>query len=111
MSRSLAMARDRAFTNPEVIDDEQGDAGQLGQVGLAGVDERGLGELFEEGVGLAVEDAVARLDGGAADGLSDVTFSRTGRADQQGVLALSDESGGGELEDESAVDLSVEGEA
>jgi len=46
----------------------------------------------------------------AADGLSDVTLPRTGRADQQRVLALSDESGGGELEDESAVDLAVEGE-
>ena len=94
----------------EVVDDEQGDAGQLGEVGLAGVGEGGLGELFEEGVGLAVEDAVSLLDGGVADGLGDVTLPRTGRANQQRVLVLGDESCGGELEDERAVDLAVEGE-
>ena len=66
------------LAHAEVVDDEQGDAGQLGEVGLAGVGEGGLGELFEEGVGFAVEDAVALLDGSAADGLRDVTFPRTG---------------------------------
>ena len=49
------------LAHAEVVDDEQGHAGQLGQIVLAGVGERGLGELFEEGVGFAVDDAVALL--------------------------------------------------
>ena len=39
-----------------------------------------------------------------------VTLARTGRAEKQSVFALGDEAGGGELEDEGAVDLPVEGE-
>ena len=77
---------------PEVVDDEQGHAGQLGQVGLAGVGEGGLGELLEEGVGLAIDDAVALLDGGASDGLGKVALARTGRAQKERVLALADEA-------------------
>ena len=98
------------LAHAEVVDDEQGHAGQLGQVVLVGLGEGRLGELLEEGVGFAVDDAVALLDRGAADGLSQMTLARTGRADQQSVLALGDEAGGGELEDEGAVDLLVEGE-
>ena len=66
------------LAHAEVVDDEQGDAGQLVEKGLAGVGERGLGELFEEGVRFAVDDAVALLDCGAADGLGDVALARTG---------------------------------
>ena len=36
-----------------VVDDEQGHAGQLGELRLAGVGERRLGEFFEEGVRIA----------------------------------------------------------
>ena len=100
----------RQLAHAEVVDDEQGHAGQLGQIGLAGVGERCLGEFFEEGVGFAVDDAVALLDRGAADGLGNVALARTGRADQEGVFALGDETRGGELEDERAVDLLVEDE-
>ena len=69
-----------------------------------------LGELLEEGVGFAVDDAVALLDRGAADGLSQMALAGTWRPEQERVLALGDETGGGELEDEGAVDLLVEGE-
>ena len=93
------------LAHAEVVDDEQGDVGQLGEVGLAGVGEGGLGELLKEGVGFAVDDAVALLDRGVADGLSDVTLAGPGRPDQQSVLALGDEAGGCEVEDEGAVDL------
>ena len=86
------------LAHTEVVDDEQGHAGQLDQVALAGVGERGLGELPEEGVRLAVDDAVALLDGGASEGLGKMALARTGRADQQDVLALGDETRGGELE-------------
>ena len=89
---------------------KQGHAGQLGQIVLAGLGERRLGELFEEGVRLAVDDAIALLDRGAADGLGEMALARTGRPEQERVFALGDEAGGGELEDERAVDLLVEGE-
>ena len=66
----------RPLAHAEVVDDEQGHAGQLGQIGLACVGERCLGEFFEEGVGFAVDDAVALLDRGAADGLGNVALAR-----------------------------------
>ena len=76
---------------------------RFGEVVLAGVGERGLCELFEEGVRFAVDDAVALLDRGAADGLGEVALAGSGRTEQEGVLALGDEAGGGELVDECAV--------
>ena len=39
-----------------------------------------------------------------------MALARTGRPEQERVFALGDEAGGGELEDERAVDLLVEGE-
>ena len=60
------------LAHAEVVDDEQVRAGQLGEVFLAGLGERRLGEFFQEGVRFAVEDAIALLDGGAADGLGKV---------------------------------------
>ena len=47
------------LAHAEVVDDEQGHAGQLGQIVLAGLGERRLGELLEEGVRFAVDDAIA----------------------------------------------------
>ena len=99
----------RQLAHAEVVDDEQGHAGQLGQIGLAGVGERRFGEFFKEGVRFAVDDAVALLDGGASDGLGEMALARTGRTDQECVFALGDEPRGGEFEDEGAVDLLVEG--
>ena len=98
------------LAHAEVVDDEQVRAGQLGEVVLAGLGERGLGEFFEEDVRFAVEDAIALLDGGASDRLGKVTLAGTPLADQQDVLALGDEACGGELKDQCAVDLLVEGE-
>ena len=43
-------------------------------------------------------------------GLGEMALARTGRPEQERVFALGDEAGGGELEDERAVDLLVEGE-
>ena len=100
----------RQLGRAEVVYDEQGHAGQVGQIVLAGFGERRLGELFEEGVRLAVDDAIALLDRGAADSLGEMALARTGRPEQERVFALGDEAGGGELEDERAVDLLVEGE-
>ena len=43
-----------------------------------------------------------------ADGLSQVALAGAGRAEEDGVLALSDEAAGGEFVDEAAVHLLVE---
>ena len=42
--------------------------------------EGGVGEFLEQGVGFAIEDAIALLDGGAADGLGQVALAGAGRA-------------------------------
>jgi hypothetical protein len=48
------------------------------------------------------------LDDGDADGLRQVTLSRTRPAEEESVLPLGDEAAGGELEDERPVHLLVE---
>src|SRR5262249_9421466 len=80
----------------------------VGEVGLAGAAELGVGQVIEQHVGLAVEDAMALLDDGDADGLRQVTLPGPGPAEEEPVLPLRDEAAGGELEDEGAVHLLVE---
>jgi hypothetical protein len=62
-------------THAEVVDDEQRDGGELREGGLAGAGELGVGELVDEGVGFAVEDAVALLDDGHTDGLGEMALA------------------------------------
>jgi hypothetical protein len=76
-------------------------------VGALAVD-GGLGQFLEQHVRLAVQDAVALLDGGVSDRLRDVALAGAGRPEEERVLVLHDEAGGGELEDERAVHLLVE---
>ena len=91
--------RVRQLAHAEVVDDEQRHGGQVGEDVLAGAVERGVGELLEQHVRLAVEHAMALLDGGAADGLGEVALAGAGRAEEERVLALLDEAAGGELVD------------
>jgi hypothetical protein len=56
-------------------------------------------------VRLAVEHAVALLNGGLPDGLSQMALARAARAEEERILAAGDESAGGQVEDETAVDL------
>ena len=100
----------RQLAHSEVIDDEQRHAGQVGKVGLAGVGERRLGELFQEGMGFAIEDPVTLVDGGPPDRLGEMALAGPGRTEEEGVLALGDEASGRELVDEGAMHLLVEGE-
>jgi hypothetical protein len=76
----------RELAHPEVVDDEQGHRSEVGEVLLAGAADGGVGDLLDEGVGLAVEDAVALLDGGATDGLSEVALARSRLAKEEGDL-------------------------
>ena len=70
-------------------------------VGFAGK----LAHQIEDG---AVEDYKARFDGFDADGLGQMAFADSGRADQEDVAALADEVAGGQFVDLSAVDGGVE---
>ena len=78
------------------------------EVVLARAGEGGVGEFFEQRVGLAVDDAVALLDRRAADRLGEMALAGAGRAEEEHVLALGDEARGGELVDERAIHLLVE---
>jgi hypothetical protein len=98
----------RQLAHPEVIDDQQRDGGDGGDEVLPRAGELGLGEIVEEGVSLAIEDAVALLDDGEADGLRQVALVGAGRPEQQGVIVLRDPASGGQFEDEGPVQLLVE---
>ena len=92
----------------EVVDDEQRHGGEISQVVLACAVQGGVSDLLHEGVRLAVDDAVALQDGSAADGLGEMALAGAGRAQEERVLALSDETCGGQVVDESAVQLAIE---
>ena len=57
---------------------------------------------------LAVDHAMALVDHRETDGLGEMALARTGRAEEDGVFCPLEEAPGGELEDQSAVDLRVE---
>ena len=82
----------RQLPHAEVVDDQQRHGGEIGEVVLAGAVERGVGDLLEQRVRLAVEDAIALLDRGAADGLGEVALAGAWRAEKERVLALRDEA-------------------
>ena len=83
----------RELAHAEVVDDEQRHGGQQFHVLFARAVEGGFGDFLEQGVGLAVEDAIALLDGGLADGLGEMAFAGAGRAEKQRVFAAGDEGG------------------
>ena len=60
---------------------------------LAGAVERGVGDLLEQRVGLAVDHAIALLDRGAADRLREMALAGAGRPEEEHVLALARRSG------------------
>jgi hypothetical protein len=86
--------RVRQLAHPQVIDDEQRHGGEFGEIVLARAGERGLGEFFEQRVRFPIDDAVALLDRGAADGLGHVTLAGPRWAEEHDVLAVQDEAGG-----------------
>src|SRR5213594_4008214 len=73
----------RELPHAQVIDDEEGDSRELGHALAAGARERGVGELLEEAVRLAVQHAMALLDERAAERLSEVTLARARRAEEK----------------------------
>ena len=69
----------RKLPHPEVIDDQERHGGELRERVLAPAGELRLGEILEQDMGLAIEHAVALLDGGEADRLSEVALPGAGR--------------------------------
>jgi len=61
-----------------LVDDQERDRGEFRKVGLARVRERGLSQFFKQGVRLAMDDAIALEDRGAADCLRQVAFAGAG---------------------------------
>lgn len=100
--------RVRELSHPEVVDDEQRDGRQVGEEGLAGAVQGGVGQVFEQGVGLAIQHAMPLQNRRAAQRLREVALAGAGRPEQQDVLALGDEAAGRELVDERAVHVLVE---
>src|SRR5689334_6205135 len=58
-------------------------------------------------VGLAVEHAVALLNGSLSDRLRQVAFSRSTRTEKQCVFPLGDENSRSQIEDQTAIHLGV----
>ena len=80
------------LAHAEVVDDQERDGRQFREVVLARAGERGLGEFFEQRVRLAIDDAIALQDRGAADRLGQVALAGAGRPEEEDVLALGDEA-------------------
>ena len=100
----------RQLAHAQIIDDEQGYGGQSVHVFSTGAVDGGFGNIVEQGVGFTIEDAMALQDGRHADGLGQMTLAGSGWTQKQRVFVSGDEGGGGEIEDEAAIHLLVEGE-
>ena len=100
----------RQFPHAQVVDDEQRHGAQGREQGLAGPVESGVSDRLDEGVGLVVEDLMALVDRGPPEGLREMTLAGAGRAEEEGILVLRDETAGGELVDQSAIHLLVKRE-
>src|SRR5439155_17771629 len=69
--------------------------------------QRRVGDVIDEGVGLAVKHAVALVNCSQSDGLSQVTFPRAGRTEKQSIFMFGDEAGSGKIENQAAIHLLI----
>ena len=67
-----------------------------------------IGDLFDERVGLAIDDAVALLDRRTADGLGEMACAGAGWPEEERIFALADKASRGQIVDERAIHLLVE---
>jgi len=95
---------------PKSVDDEQRHRSHRLHELLACTFHDGLGEVFQQHVRLPIHHAIVLLDGGLADGLSQMRFTRAARAEEQCVLSLADEDTGRQVEHQASIHLRVEGE-
>lgn len=59
----------RQFPHAEIIDDEERDRPDVGEVRFAGAGDRGVGELLKQRVRFPIQDAIALLNRRVADRL------------------------------------------
>ena len=59
-------------------------------------------------MGFSIHHAVALLNGGLPNGLSQMTLAGAARAEKQSVFPLADESAGSQIEDQTAIHFRVE---
>ena len=100
----------RQLAHAEVVDDEQRHGGQRLHELLARAVGNCLGQVIQQHVRFAVQHAIALLDGGLADGLGQVALARAAGTEKQCVFPLADEGAGGQIEDQTAIHLRIEGE-
>ena len=77
-----SLLRPGPFSQEQVIDDQEICFGEDFVDLFASFKLRGLEEIFEEGVGLAVDDLVSGDDCGVGDSLCDVAFAGSRRSDK-----------------------------
>ena len=51
----------------------------------------GIGEVIDERVGFAIQNAIALLNGGLTNRLGEMTLTRSGRPEEQGVFMFGNE--------------------
>ncbi len=98
----------RQLPHAQVIDDQKRHGREIGEIRLAGAVERGVGELLEQRVGFAIDDAITLLDDRAADSLGQMTFPCPWWPEKERVVALRDEAAGRQLVDQRPVHFLVE---
>ena len=100
----------RQLAHTKIINDQQRHGGQRLHEFFACPIHDGLGQVVQQDVGFAVEHAVTLLDRGLTDGLSQMTLATSTWAEKQNIFPLGDESARGQVEDQAAIHLGVEGE-
>ena len=96
------------LAHSQVIDDQQRHRFQKLQALFACAVDRSFSQVIKQGVGLAVEHAIALLDGRLADGLGQVAFAGAGRSKKQSIFMAGNEGAGSQIEDQAAIHLLVE---
>ena len=82
----------RQLAHPEIVDDEQRHRREIGEEVLALAVERGVGDLLDQHVRLAIDDAPALLDRGTSDRLREMALASAGRPEEERVLAQDHEA-------------------
>ena len=100
----------RQLAHAEVVDDEQGNRGYRLHVVFARAVCDGLGQFIQQHVNFAIEHFVTLQNGGLPNRLGQVAFPGASGAEEQSVFASADKRGGGQIEDQTAIHLGVEGE-
>lgn len=78
-----------AIAAPASVDvNQQRNCGERFQVLLAFAVSHRIGEIIEQHMGFAVEDAIALQNGGLADGLCQMALARAARSEEKSVCVF-----------------------